>query len=136
MGIYITNNLKPSMQCMKASSKARSVLGMIRRHFKTIAAEEFHILYDSYIRPHMEYCVQVWSAYLRKDIECLEKVQLSATKIVKGLRKMEYKERLRRLKMTMLENRRLRGDMIETWKIVEKILTALSFFKWQPVVTI
>ena len=53
LGIYTTNILKPSMQCTKAASKARSVLGMIRRHFKTIDAEKFHILYDSYIRPHM-----------------------------------------------------------------------------------
>ena len=43
---------------------------------------------------------------------------MSATQIVNGLMKMEYEERLRRLKMTMLENRRLRGDMIETWKIL------------------
>ena len=91
LGVYTTNNLKPSMQCTKAASKARSVLSMIRRHFKTIDAEELHILRDSYIIPHMEYCVQVWSQYLRKDIECLERVQISATKMVKGLRKMEYK---------------------------------------------
>ena len=118
LGIYTTNNIKPSMQCTKAASKVRSVLGMIRRHFKTIDAEEFHILYDSYIRPHMEYCVQVWSPYLRKDIKCLERVQMSATKFVMSLRKIEYEERLRRLKMTTLENRRLRGDMIETCKIL------------------
>ena len=53
LGIYTTDNLKPSMECTKAASKARSVLGMNRQHFKTIDAEEFHILYDSYIRPHM-----------------------------------------------------------------------------------
>ena len=76
---------------------------MILRHVKTIDAEEFHILYDSYIRPPMEYCVQVWSPYLKKDIECLERVQMSATKMVNGLRKMEYEERLRRLKITTLE---------------------------------
>ena len=110
LGIYTTNNLKPSMQCMKAASKARSVLGMIQRHIKTIDAEEFNIFNDSYIRPHMEYCVQAWSPYLRKS-ECLERVQMSATKIVKGLGKMEYGESLRRLKMTTLENRRLRGAM-------------------------
>ena len=52
LGIYTTNNLKPSMQCTKATSKASSVLGMTRRHFKTIDAEKFHMLYDSYIRPH------------------------------------------------------------------------------------
>ena len=47
LGIYTTNNFKPSMQWMKSASQARSVLGMILRHFKTIDAEEFHILYDS-----------------------------------------------------------------------------------------
>ena len=102
----------------KAASKAMLVLGMIRQHFKTIDAEEFHILYDSYIRPHMEYCVHVWSTYLRKDIQCLERVQMSATQIVKDLKKMAYEESLRRLKMTTLENRRFRGDMIETWQIL------------------
>ena len=123
---------------MKVASKARSVLGMIRQHFKTIDAEEFHILYDFYIRPHMEYCVQVWSPYLRKDIECLERVQMSATKIVKGLSKMKYEERARRLEMTTLENRRLRGDMIETWKILNgrEDIEGSQFFKWPPVVTI
>ena len=30
LSIYITNNLKPRMHCTKATSKARSVLGMIR----------------------------------------------------------------------------------------------------------
>ena len=89
LGIYTTNILKPSTQCTKAATKAMLVLGMILRHFKTIDTEEFHILYDSYIRPYMEFCVQVWSPYLRKNIECLERVQMSATKIVKGLRKME-----------------------------------------------
>ena len=43
---------------------------------------------------------------------------MSTTKIVKGLMKMEYEERLKRLKMTTLENRRLRDDMIETWNIL------------------
>ena len=66
----------------------------------------------------MEYCVQVWAAYLKKDIECLERVQISATEMVKGLRKIKYEERLQRLKMTTLKNRRLKGDVIETWKIL------------------
>ena len=67
LATYTTNNLKPSMQCTTAASKARSVLGMIRQHFKNIDAEEFRILYDSYIRPHMEYCVQVWPPCLTKE---------------------------------------------------------------------
>ena len=84
----------------------------------------------------MEYCVQEWSLYLRSDIECLETVQMSATKMVKGLRKMEYDERLQRLKMAALENRRLRGDMIETWKILNDIDGSQFFCRWQYVVMI
>ena len=40
--------------------------------------------------------------------------------------------------MTTLENRRLRGDMIETWKILNgrEDIDSSQFFKWQPVVTI
>ena len=63
---------------------------------------------------------------------------MSATKMVNGLRKMEYEERLRRLKITTLENRRLCGDMIETWKILtgRENIDCSQFFRWQPVVTI
>jgi len=40
--------------------------------------EDFRLLFNGYVRPHL--CVQVWSRYLKKDIECLEKVQRRATR--------------------------------------------------------
>ena len=58
LGIYIADNLKPGLQCAKAASKAMSVLGMIGRRFGQIDRESFQLLYKSYVRPHMEYCVQ------------------------------------------------------------------------------
>ena len=56
--------------------------------------EEFNLLYKAYIRPHIEYCIQVWSSYLKKDIECLEGVRKRATKLVGSLRNKPYDERL------------------------------------------
>jgi len=58
LGIYIAENLKPGLQCAKAASKAMSILGLIRRRFRKIDKESFCLLYKTYVRPHMEYCVQ------------------------------------------------------------------------------
>jgi len=75
-------------------------------------------VYKTYVRPHLEYCIQAWSPSLRKDIDCLENVQRRATKMVFGLKKLSYEQRLRRLNLTTLEERRKRGDLIEMYKLL------------------
>ena len=41
------------------------------------------------------------------------------TRIPCGFDNLEYEERLRRLKLTSLKDRRIRGDIIEIYKIVK-----------------
>jgi ribonuclease P/MRP protein subunit RPP40 len=118
LGVSTTNKLKSVRQCAAASAKAMSILGIVRRHFKNIDINNFRQLYKTYIRPHLEYCIQAWSPYLVKDIECLEKVQRRATKLVSGIRNKPYHERLCLLGLTTLKQRRVRGDLIETFKIM------------------
>jgi hypothetical protein len=55
------------------------------------------------------------------DIEKIENVQRRATKQVPTLKNMEYTERLKQLKMPTLKYRRMRGDMIEVFKIINDI---------------
>ena len=79
----------------------------------------------------MEFAIQVWSPYLKRAIECLERVQHQATKLVKEFRKLIYEDRLCQLKLTSLVDRRLRGDLTETYKIVtgkEKVRKEDFFF--------
>ena len=84
----------------------------------------------------MEYAVQAWSPYLKKDIECLEKVQRRATKLVKGFRKLSYEQRLHKLGLTTLADRRLRGDLIEAYKIItgKEKLKIGDFFQFSDTV--
>lgn len=118
LGIIITKDLKVSKQCNEAARKAMNVLRLIKRHFFRPDIATFRILYNSFIRPHLEYSIQAWSPYLRKDINVLEKVQRRATKLVNGLKHVPYEERLKRIGLTTLEKRRVRGDLIETYKIL------------------
>ena len=76
-------------------------------------------MYSPTVRPHLEYCIQAWSQYLRKDIDMLEKIQRRATKLIPGLRDLRYEERLKECGLTTLETRRLRGgDQIEVFKVL------------------
>ena len=76
------------------------------------------MLYTSLVRPHLEYAVQSWSPHLKKDIEALEKVQRRATRLAPELSELPYEDRLKAFKLTTLEERRIRGDAIETFKIM------------------
>ena len=71
------------------------------------------------MRPHLEYAVQFWSPSLRKDIERLEAVQARATKLIPSIRHLGYVRRLERLNLYSLEKRRLRGQLIETFKMLK-----------------
>ena len=59
------------------------------------------------MRPHLEYCIQVWNPYLKKDVVLLEKVQKRATKMISELRHLSYDQRLHKLGLISLEKRRI-----------------------------
>ena len=76
------------------------------------------MLYKSLVRCHLEYANSVWNPYQIQFIKALEKVQMRATRLIYKLRNKSYEERLRILDLPTLKYRRLRGDMIETYKIL------------------
>ena len=108
-----------SKQCAKVVNTANRIIGMIKRSFSYLSKDITIQLYKSLVRPHLEYCVQVWRPHLRKDIDNIEKVQRRITKMVFGLEKLSYEEKLKKLNLTTLETRRLRGDLIEMFKIIK-----------------
>ena len=99
-------------------SKTYMVLGLIILNFKYLTIPTFIQLYISMVRSHLDYCSSIWVPYRKGDIESLEKFQKRATKILPGLKNLPYSDRLKICKIPTLHYRRIRGDMIETYKIV------------------
>ena len=119
LGIYVQNNIKPDKHIDESVKKANQVLGQIYRTMEYKSVENILPLYLSLVRPHLEYCVQAWAPYYTKDIDKLERVQERALRMIPELKHLNYEEKLQNLNLFSLAKRRLRGDLIETFKIFQ-----------------
>ncbi len=118
LGITFDNKLKFNSHINIITKKANSVMGIVRKCFRYLDEDIFKRVYKGIVRPHLEYGVPIWNPHYKKDIRQLEGVQRRATKQINTLKNMSYQERLNKLGLPTLLYRRLRGDMIEVYKVL------------------
>ena len=101
------------------TQKANCILGCIQRSLVSKFREVILPLYFMLVRPHMEYCIQMWSPQYKRDMDLLERVQRRATKRIQGLEDLSHEDRLRKLGLFSLEKRRLWGDLREGFQYLQ-----------------
>ena len=80
LGLTISADMTVSEQCGIATAKGNQTLGLIRRNIVYKETELIIPLYKTIVRPHLEYCIQAWRPYRKKDIDMLERIQRRGTK--------------------------------------------------------
>ena len=117
----VTEGLTPDRHIDRITGEVNNLLKRVRSAFAYLDVDMMRKFIVSLVRPRLEYAATVWSPYMKKDKEKLERVQRAATKIVPELRDLPYEERLRRMQITTLERRRERGDLINVYKMMNGI---------------
>jgi len=82
----------------------------------------------------MEYCTAIWSPYYVKDKELIKKLQHRFTKMITEVKHLSYADRLLKLGLRTLEERRNRSDLIEVYKLLHG-LTNISYDKFFELAT-
>ena len=134
LGVLTNSTLDWSDNVKDSIAKANRMIGWISRNVIDRSREVMLLVYKALIRPHVEYCVQIWTPTARQGnwptILALEKVQRKFTRLIEGVGVLPYGERLNKLGLTTLAERRIRGDLIETFKILSGIVNyGRSLFK-------
>ena len=113
LGVLMSSNYKWENHINKCIKKANSCTAWIARNIISRDKDVMLQLYTSLVRPHLEYCVQLWNPKACHGnwalIMNIEDVQRRYTRLIDGIGSMTYRERLDKLKITTLIERRTRG---------------------------
>nr|VZI32895.1 unnamed protein product [Spirometra erinaceieuropaei] len=118
LGAWIKTSLKPSLQCSKVAKSAMSILYLVKWAFSYFDEDCFAKVFQTFVRPHLEFAIQAWRPWTAKVFGILEKVQRRATKLVSGQWSLPYETRLANPALFPLSYRQLRGDLIQAFRIM------------------
>ena len=113
--------MSPDKQINKIVGETYNLLRSIKVAFTYMDEEMVKKILVTLIRPRLEYAAILWSPSTKKNIRKIERIQRATTKLAPTLSELTYEERLSRLGLPSLEERRERGDLITIYRIMNKM---------------
>ena len=121
LGVFIDNNINWSNHYNIIVKKAKRMCSWIFSSIYSRDKEVMLVLFGSLVRSGLEYCCEVWSPHLKKDVILLEQIQRSFTNRISGQQDFDYWQRLKSLKISSLQRRREMLIILHVWKIKNKL---------------
>ena len=122
LGVLTHNSLLWNEHIRASICKANKMICWITRSLIIREQRVMVSIYKTLIRPHLEYCVQLWNPIAAHGswgiILELEAVQRRFTRLISEVGTLPYSRRLEILNLTTLAERRVRGDLIEAFKAI------------------
>lgn len=107
LGVLLQSNLSWNSHVDNIVSKAKHVLGLIKRTVGYIAPTNVKLqLYISLVRSNLEYNTQVWGGLSKMNRMKIESIQRAATRYILNGSSITYSERLLKLNLLPLSIRR------------------------------
>ena len=118
VGVIIQDTLSLERHISGIFGSTYRMLSNIRVAFCYMDKDMMRKSLTTMVRPRLEYAAVVWSPHIKKDVKKLERIQRTATRMIPELKDLEYEDRLKEMRLLMLQDRRERGNLITLYKIV------------------
>lgn len=137
LGITLSDNLKFHEHINKITSSANITANLIHKCFQTKTKSFMIKMFNTFVRPKIEYASQVWNPQYIMDIDKLEKVQRKFTKRLPTFSYLSYPNRMDQLNICSLELRRLHLDLVYMYKLMKGLLNVSyeNFFELKNTAT-
>ena len=137
LGVLVDEDLKFHIHIASVTHKAAGLAQNLVKSTVCRSPDFMMSLFNSHIRPIIDYASCVWNTGYMGDLRLLESVQRRWTKRVTGMSNLDYPTRLRALRQFSVTGRLLRSDIIQCWKIFHGkcFLNPLDLFTMPPQTT-
>ena len=129
LGVQLENNGSFDLHIENIVKKVKRLTGWVLRSFVNRTLPFMRKMWTTIIRPHLDYCSQLWSPPEGPTMDKLERLQYFFTGLIPEIRNMSYEERLKKLKITSLQRRYDRYRIFYMWKIKNGVVPNCGIFE-------